>query len=278
VITEERAMSMFVEANPVSSRDDVALIPDGGAAYLTTLEQRSSEVTQLDTKQTDPTSSKRSMMPWLIAAALAAVVGVAIIVSNQNSGEVPVVDEPTPTTVVDAAPTTAAGPAVDPVEIGESYINAIDEWDSDAALALLAPGAVMASLAESPTEIAAVFDFYRASDWRWTVSECQQTNVGEPAEVRCIYTNQNAWARALDVEPGGGAYEFVITDGEIGEVRQIHADSPEWGIFTLWVMNNHNADFLVLVPDGCCRPSVTPEAIVLWGQYTEEFVAEQDGS
>ena len=276
--TESQVMALLEEGNPETEISETAWSETTATAYLATLEQRSSEVTQLDTKQTDPTSSKRSMMPWLIAAALAAVVGVAIIVSNQNSGEVPVVDEPTPTTVVDAAPTTAAGPAVDPVEIGESYINAIDEWDSDAALALLAPGAVMASLAESPTEIAAVFDFYRASDWRWTVSECQQTNVGEPAEVRCIYTNQNAWARALDVEPGGGAYEFVITDGEIGEVRQIHADSPEWGIFTLWVMNNHNADFLVLVPDGCCRPSVTPEAIVLWGQYTEEFVAEQDGS
>jgi len=270
VVTEETVMTIFVEANPAPDVDKLDLVQTGSAAYLATLEQRSSEVTQLDTKQTDPTSSKRSMMPWLIAAALAAVVGVAIIVSNQNSGEVPVVDEPTPTTVVDAAPT--------PVDIGESYINAIDEWDSDAALALLAPGAVMASLADSPSEIPAVFDFYRANDWRWTATECQQTNVGEPAEVKCIYTNQNAWARALDIEPGGGAYEFVITDGEIGELRQIHADSPEWGIFTLWVMDNHNADFRVLVPDGCCRPSVTPEAIVLWEKYTNEFVAEQDGS
>jgi len=174
---------------------------------------------------------------------------------------------------------TAAGPALSPVEIGESYINAIDEWDSDAALALLAPGAVMANgLPESPSDIPAVFDFYRANDWRWTATECQQTNVGEPAVVNCTYTNQNAWARALDLElVPGGAYEFVITNGEIGEVRHNHKDQPEWGIFTLWMMNNHNDDYLVMVPDRCCRPSVTPEAIVLWEKYTNEFVAEQDG-
>lgn len=166
-----------------------------------------------------------------------------------------------------------------PVEIGESYINAIDEWDSEAALALLAPGAVMVNqLAESPTDIPAVFDFYRANDWRFTTSECQQSNESQPAVVTCTYTHQNAWMRALGVDPRpGGSYQFVITDGRIEEVSGNFIDFPEWGTFTLWVRTNHNADYLVLVPDGCCVPSVTPEAIVLWEQYTNEFVAEQDG-
>jgi len=167
-----------------------------------------------------------------------------------------------------------------PVEVGESYINAADEWDSEAALALLAPGAVMTSgLAESPTDIPALFDFYRANDWRWMVSECQQTNVGEPAEVKCTLTHQNAWMRALGVDPRpGGSYEFVITDGEIEEVGPGFIPFPEWDRFIGWLATNHGTDLLVLVPDGCCTPSLTPEAIVLWEQYTKEFVAEQDGS
>ena len=134
-------------------------------------------------------------------------------------------------------------------------------------------------LAESPAEIPAVFDFYRATDWRFTASECQQTNVGEPAEVSCTYTHENAWMRALGAGPRpGGSYQFVITDGRIEEVSQNFIDFPEWDTFTVWVAINHNTDLLVLLADGCCVPSVTPEAIVLWEQYTNEFVAEQDGS
>ncbi len=173
---------------------------------------------------------------------------------------------------------TAAGPS--PVEIGESYMNAIDDWDSEAALALLAPDAVMTNgLAESPTEIPAVFDFYRANDWRSTASECQQTNVGEPVVVNCTYTRQNAWMRALGVDPRpGGSYQFVITDGKIEEVSSEFIEFPEWDTFTRWVRTNHNTDLFVLLADGCCVPNVTPEAIVLWEQYTNEFVAELDGS
>ena len=170
--------------------------------------------------------------------------------------------------------------AASPIEIGESYINAIDEWDSEAALVLLAPGAVMTSgLAESPTDIPAVFDFYRANDWRFTASECQQSNVGEPVVITCTYTHQNAWMRALGVDPRpGGSYEFVITDGKIEEVSSDFIEFPEWDTFVDWVRTNHNTDQFVLIADGCCTPSVTPEAVVLWEQYTNEFVAERDGS
>lgn len=172
---------------------------------------------------------------------------------------------------------TAAGPS--PVEVGESYINAIDEWDSEAALALLAPGAVMTGgLAESPTDIPAVFDYYRANDWRFTASECQQSTVSEPVVVNCTYTHQNAWMRALGVDPRpAGFYEFVITDGKIEEVSGELIDFPEWDTFTAWVRTNNDADLFVLL-DGCCLPIVTPEAIVLWELYTNEFVAELDGS
>ena len=171
---------------------------------------------------------------------------------------------------------TAASP--NPVEIGESYINALHDWDSEVALALLAPDAVIASgLAESPTDIPAVFDFYRANDWRYTASECQQTDVSEQVVVNCTYTHQNAWMRALGVDPRpGGSYQFVITDGKIQEVDQVFIDFPEWDTFMGWIGLNHSSDRSVLLVDGG-SPSVTPEAIVLWEQYTNEFVAEQDG-
>ncbi len=111
------------------------------------------------------------------------------------------------------------------------------------------------------------------------VSECQQTNVGEPVVVRCTLTHQNAWMRALGVDPRpGGSYQFVITDGKIEEVSSEFIEFPEWDTFTRWVRTNHNTDLFVLLADGCCVPNVTPEAIVLWELYTNEFVAELDGS
>ncbi|MGB7860097.1 MAG: hypothetical protein WBM90_06340 [Acidimicrobiia bacterium] len=103
MITEERAMVMFVEANPVPSRDDVAFAPDGGAAYLATLEQRSSEVTQLDTKGAQTGAKRGKRIPLLIAALLVVIVGVAVILISQRKDEAPVVTQPTSTTVADPA-------------------------------------------------------------------------------------------------------------------------------------------------------------------------------
>ena len=108
--TEEQVWTVLVETNPVPDVNQYGGDEVGGAAYLATLEPRSSEVTQLDTEQTEPTSPKRSMVPWLIAAGLAAVIGVAVIIASLNGEQAPVVDEPTPTTVVDATPTTTAEP------------------------------------------------------------------------------------------------------------------------------------------------------------------------
>jgi hypothetical protein len=95
VKTEEQVWTVLVETNPVPDVNQYGHDEDGGAAYLATLEPRSSEVTQLDAKQTESTSPKRSMVPWLIAAGVAAVIGVAVIIASLNTEEAPVVDQPT---------------------------------------------------------------------------------------------------------------------------------------------------------------------------------------
>lgn len=62
-------------------------------------------MTQVDTAKKSETP-KRPLGPWLIAAAAAAILGVAIILVTSNSETAPVATTPTPTTVVDATPTT----------------------------------------------------------------------------------------------------------------------------------------------------------------------------
>lgn len=162
-----------------------------------------------------------------------------------------------------------------PIEISESYISARDSWDSETAVALFAQDAAMADLATTPREIPTQFDWFRATDWRWTVEECNQTNSGPPAEVTCTYTYENAWTRALGHGPTeGGSFVFLIADGKIQEFTNNLRDFPAWDVFAAWVAVNHYPDLVVLI-DGCCTPRITPEAIVLWEQYTDEFVAEQ---
>jgi len=94
---ETQILALIREGNPIQDPDTLTVDQSDSAVYLATLTTRSSEVTNLDTKQTEPTSAKRSIVPWLIAAGVAAIIGVAIIIAAQNTEQAPVVDQPTPT-------------------------------------------------------------------------------------------------------------------------------------------------------------------------------------
>ena len=94
---ETQVLALIREGNPIQDPDTLTVDQSDSAVYLATLERRSSDMTNLETKQTEPTSPKRPVMPWLIAAAVAAVIGVAVIVSAQNTEQAPVAGQPTPT-------------------------------------------------------------------------------------------------------------------------------------------------------------------------------------
>jgi len=134
VITEEKGVMMLAGANPVPQLDLVDVDVEA-AMYLATLEQRSSEVTNLDTKQAEPTSPKRPLGPWLIAAAAAVILGVAIVLVTSNSETAPVATTPTPTSVVDAAPTTISGQtettSAPTTTLGQSSTTVIESALSD---------------------------------------------------------------------------------------------------------------------------------------------------
>ncbi|MEE8375668.1 MAG: ABC transporter substrate-binding protein [Acidimicrobiia bacterium] len=102
---ESQVMALLEEGNPATEVADTAWLGIDAAAYLATLEPRSSEVTQLETESKD---EKRSMMPWLVAAAAAVILGAAIVLVTQNTEEAPPATQLTPSTIADAAPTTVA--------------------------------------------------------------------------------------------------------------------------------------------------------------------------
>ncbi len=140
VSTESQVMALLEEGNPAIEVTETPWSETTAAAYLATLEHRSSEVTQLDTEQTEPTSPKRPLGPWLIAAAAAVILGVAIVLVTSNSETAPVATIPTPTTVVDAAPTTVAEVVVETtapaptttIDAAEAAWDALPVWSGQA--------------------------------------------------------------------------------------------------------------------------------------------------
>lgn len=87
VITEEKVASLFDQANPVPDVEGLDLEDIGAARHLEVLEARSSEVTQLETKQNEQDRQTRSVMPWLAAAIAVLVVGAGILFINQGSDD-----------------------------------------------------------------------------------------------------------------------------------------------------------------------------------------------
>lgn len=98
VTIEDRVAALMAEANPVPDYEQIELVTKG-TAYLATLEQRSSKVAQLDTRQTEPETQWKPT--WSLAAAVAAVfLGVAALAFlSQGNDDVPPATTPSSTTV-----------------------------------------------------------------------------------------------------------------------------------------------------------------------------------
>ena len=124
MVTEETVMTIFVEANPAPDVDELDLVQTGSAAYLATLETRSSAVTQLDTR-TEDQNEKRTYWPWLTAAMVIVLVGLAVFLVNQGD------DNP------------AAGQPSDPGQVLADYAAARNSGDVDGVIEFYAEDAVV---------------------------------------------------------------------------------------------------------------------------------------
>ena len=81
MITEEHVVRFFDQANPIPDVELLDMEQIGAARHLATLEQRSSEVTQFDTKtQDNREKNKKNVMAFLVAAAVVIVAGIGFMV------------------------------------------------------------------------------------------------------------------------------------------------------------------------------------------------------
>lgn len=124
-----RTLELFAEANPVPDEQTIEANRIEAAAYLATLQQRSSDVVQLDERKEVKESRKRN---WMIAAAAAVVVvlGAVVFILTQTSEEPPVATQPPVTTQPPATtqPPVGAGPIEGTWDTGT--VGAIFEADT----------------------------------------------------------------------------------------------------------------------------------------------------
>jgi hypothetical protein len=177
------------------------------------------------------------------------------------------------------------GERADPLSVALEFMAARDSWDGTAVRALLADDAVIDGFADNADGYLQQSSFEQATGWRYMEPQCTEVETGPPGSIICTYTMQNAWSQALGVGPFGGSnFEFVIEEGRIQEMThtfQFDAFSESvWEVFLRWTELNHPDDVNTMYDfSGLIEiPITTPEAVVLWEQYTSEFVAEQAGS
>ena len=125
MITEKQAATLMTEANPVPDLDSYNVADLGVAAYLSDLEQRSSAMTRLDTKQNDHREKKRIGTWWLVAAAAIILTGVAVVFINQGD-DAPVAGQPT-----------------DPADTIEAYMDAYNAGDIDGVMGFFSEESVV---------------------------------------------------------------------------------------------------------------------------------------
>ncbi len=125
MITEDRGLMMLAEANPVRELDSIDVDVEA-ASYLATLETRSSEVTQLDTRPETPKKTTNRGMIIGLAASVAVILAVTVALLLPSAGEEPV-----------AATTTVSAEAVGPEEAAlAAYATARNSGDIDAVVGL----------------------------------------------------------------------------------------------------------------------------------------------
>ena len=261
---EDQVLALFGEANPISKHDTLEnfLRP-----RLEIVEQRTGNMTEQEVRDIDPTrpivrkERRRGPVYGLAAAVVVLIIGTVSWIAFRDDG--------------------GSGFAATPVDIGRSFIQAQDAWDADAALALLAPDAVIdQGLFTNIEEYPSHFEWNRALDWNFAVEECNQTVNDAVVEVTCAYSYENAWTRALGVGPySGSTFDFVIADGQIQELTDNFESSTgfstqAWEVFRGWVRDTHPEAVSVMYDFSgpSDAPRVTSEALVLWEQYTNEFV------
>lgn len=286
MITEQEAVALMAEANPVPdlAAYDVATVdapPD-----LAGFERRSSQMAPLKTKPGIARTKQRSSMRWL---AVAAVVLVGIALWSQLR------DEPTSSQVAaislnGASDDAAAVEAFAAVETAYAAYNSGDDaWvDIRSRGGLESSQAVEARARETNVRI---FEAEQAADGNIAVAQCEWHGSGEwpdvvdrgvPAAVGHLFTCEATRTDLLHEAAGmqlAESYQWVVADG--GVVAVSSSEDILWwtgfvGDFRRWLQETHpdadvtflrSTDGAIFFPEAASVPTAL--------EYVDEFVASR---
>lgn len=263
-MTFDQIDRMVRAANPVPESAlvdiDLDLLPESERRDEMSTDQVLTRDPVLDGRPPDP-----GFRRWLgVAAALVAVV--ALVATLTQVGP------------VDNDPVADAESAL--LEIAQTMAQAISEGDSATLLGLLSDDAdVDIAAVNRIDDVPAIGEFWAASRMQLTPGECRlrpASTSGERRLALCDFVLTHAWAEALDEPAVDTVAEMRIEGGEVTyAVLQMPGRFQERTFyrFIAW-RNERHPEAAEIMQDEYGRVRLTPEAIELWRQYTEEFVAE----
>ena len=264
VTIEDRVVALMIEANPVPDYEKIEIAAEA-TAYLVTLSQRSSEVTQLDTKQKDH-EQKKTIRPWLVAAAVVVILaGIAVILMNQ-SDEAPIADQP-------FGPDSA-------LDVSESFVAAHNAGDFDGVMVLFTEDATFSdtdSLQSMRPDWEPRFAWDIAGEEMLLSHECVVTDEvpGVTVTVTCEYGSQDAVGVAADAIVDITA-TLTVTPGGISDLHENYSDLGLNYLvigrpFNVWLVENFPEDAFIA---GCCEGETIEESVIrgeLRAQYAREW-------
>lgn len=225
MITEQQMKTLFVQANPIPDTDLVDLLEMDGTAYLATLEQRSSEVTQLDTRPTETSNPRRGRLLLVWGATAAAVLIGAVVILNQPEEVSPPATQPTsitqPNSITELTPTTVASVAdpLDPIaeeglSVAVGFVEALLAGDLSTAqnLALESVPLFLVDGGGSPgAGPEGELPWKNALGWEATLDECMVTTANsDSARITCSVTNSTDISRAIGADPYTSLHHYTV--------------------------------------------------------------------
>jgi hypothetical protein len=251
---ETQVLALFEEGNPVPDLDTLEPVDIDAAAYLATLEQRSTKVNQTVTKSEKRNDRKRSRSLWLVAAAVVVLVaGASIIFVNQNDED-------------SVASQQAFGSAL-ALDVTRSFIAAFNAGELPEMLALFTDDA---TYSDSSTPVSARPDWEPQLAWFIAMetmllsSTCAAGDEipGVSVTVTCEYGSQDAVRLAADSIVDIKATLTIVPGG----IQDLHENSDgsldDYGVagepFNIWLEANHPEDADTA---GCCQGESVEESV-----------------
>lgn len=178
------------------------------------------------------------------------------------------------------------------VEVAEAYLAARDAHDAEAALALLADDAVIASaFFLELDELEPAFEALRLYGFRVSPFDCDvpappdDASADGPIRVECDYNLDSRLQQITDHPPIGATFRFTVEDGVITRLADGFPYNRYglrlWEPFADWLARRDSVSYDVLYRSsgGRALPRLTPQAMelapVVLDEY-EQWVGEQE--